>query len=158
MPFKTTPRGMFGGSGAVRRKLNRFQSQFAPRGPDTPSSREQRFAANDIPPKGTVVVKAGPEGTLLLKAHLPGLQANDIDLDITDDVLTLRGDRRKATETPHGRRDRRKQHLGFFQRAFRLPAGVAGDKVNADFEDGTLTITIPRSPTRRHEEIEIRKA
>lgn len=157
MPFKTTPRSAFGES-TLRRKLNIFQKPFTRRGPVGRSALERRPFVDAVESQGAIVVKTGPEGNLLLEARLPGLKADDIDLDVTDDILTLRGDRRKAEGTKRPRRERRKQHLGFFQRSFRLPSGVAGDKVDARFQNDTLTITIPRSRTLRQEGIDIREA
>lgn len=158
MPSKTMPSNASGWSTALRRKLNYFQSHFARRKPSASSSLKRALSIEDVKPKGTVIVKAGTEGTLLVKAHLPGLRAEDINFDVTDDLLTLRGDRRKTGGMRQMRHDRRKQHLGFFQHALQLPSGVERDKVDATFENGVLTITVPMSEGSNRRKIDIKPA
>jgi HSP20 family protein len=90
-------------------------------------------------------------------AELPGLKQEDVDLSLADDVLTIRG------ETQESREEREKQyHLtersyGRFERSFQLPDSVDRERIAAKFENGLLTVTLPKSekaqPSARRIEI-----
>lgn len=155
MPLKSAP---ISGWGSLRRRLNRFQNRFFREAPPRGESVWGRDAGLDVPGPNqdeTVVVRTAPDGNILVKARLPGLKPEDIDLDVADNVLTLRGERRKSDKPQTLRQDRRKQYLGPFKRTFSLPAGVQGDLVDAAFQNGVLTITIPRSDAVRRKRIAI---
>ncbi|MFJ8827764.1 Hsp20/alpha crystallin family protein [Streptomyces sp. NPDC102467] len=80
------------------------------------------------------------EGAYTLRAELPGIDpANDVELTVTEGVLTLRAERRTQTT------DKRHTefHYGTFARAVRLPAGAHGDEASAAYKDGILTVTVP---------------
>jgi len=77
--------------------------------------------------------------------HFLGLDPKDIDIDITGDVLTLRGEKKTEEEKKEERYYCRERHYGSFQRSFRLPTGVQNDKVDAKFKNGILTIDMPKS-------------
>lgn len=96
------------------------------------------------------------DGSVMVKAELPGLDAKDIDIDITGDVLTLRGEKKVEEEKKEERYYFRERHYGSFQRSFRLPAGVQSDKVKANFKNGILTIDIPKSEESKQKKIEIK--
>lgn len=88
------------------------------------------------------------EAGLELTAELPGLDAKDIELDLIDDVLTL-----KATHIDEKEEKDEKKHYhlierarGSFLRRFSLPFEVEADKVEASFDKGVLKVTIPRAP------------
>jgi HSP20 family protein len=96
------------------------------------------------------------DGSVMVKAEMPGMEAKDIDIDITGDVLTLRGEKKVEEEKKEERYYCRERHYGSFQRSFRLPAGVHSDKVDAKFKNGVLTIDIPKSEESKHQRIEIK--
>ena len=96
------------------------------------------------------------DGKVQVKAELPGLEAKDIDVDITDNVLTLRGEKKMEEEKEEERYYYRERYSGFFQRSFRLPAGVESDKVDAEFKNGVLTVDIPKSAEAGTKKIEIK--
>lgn len=98
------------------------------------------------------------DGSVMVKAELPGLDAKNIDIDITGDVLTLRGEKKTEEEKKEERYYCRERHYGSFQRSFRLPAGVQSDKVDAKFKNGILTIDIPKSEESKQKKIEIKSA
>jgi HSP20 family molecular chaperone IbpA len=80
-------------------------------------------------------------------AELPGLAENDVKVEFTDGVLTIRGDK---IEEHTAKEDGTKYHIwerrsGSFQRSFPFPGGVAEDKITADFKDGVLTIQLPKA-------------
>lgn len=99
-----------------------------------------------VGPFPTVNVTENPTA-FTITAELPGLAVDDIDVDFTDGVLTIQGDKiEERTEKENGT----KYHVwerrsGTFQRSFPFPGGVAGDKITADMKDGVLTIQLPKA-------------
>ena len=77
-------------------------------------------------------------------AELPGLTDKDVELSLDDGVLTIRGERRSETEDKD--RGYSERYYGRFERRIGLPAGVDEEKVEARFENGVLTVTLPKAP------------
>jgi HSP20 family protein len=96
------------------------------------------------------------DGNVMVKAELPGLEAKDIDVDISGDVLTLRGDKKMEEEKKEERYYCRERFSGSFQRSFQLPSRVQSDKVDAKFENGVLTVNLPKSEESKQKKIEIK--
>ena len=84
------------------------------------------------------------EGNYVISAEIPGVDKKDIQIDVKDRVLTLRGERTSETETEEGNYHRKERHYGRFERTFVLPEDVAADKIDASFKDGILHIHIPK--------------
>ena len=84
-----------------------------------------------------------------IKAELPGLNENDVDVRLIDDVLTIRGE--AQTEHEEKQQDYRvmERARGTFVRSLRLPFGADANQVQASFKDGILTITIPKPREER---------
>ena len=81
---------------------------------------------------------------LVIKAALPGMKPDEVDITIDGDTLTITGEF-KADEVEQDREyHRRELHGGTFERALRLPERFLTDKAEAVFEDGILTLTIPK--------------
>ena len=83
------------------------------------------------------------EDDVVVKATLPGLKAEDVDITITGETLTLRGEYKQEDERNDSNYHIRERRSGSFQRAILLPTDVKADKAKADFENGILTITMP---------------
>jgi HSP20 family protein len=81
-----------------------------------------------------------------ITAELPGLDESDIDVSVTDDVLTLKGEKRAETEEKNKNRYVCERSYGAFQRSFALPADADADKIDAKFAKGVLTIALPKNP------------
>jgi len=97
------------------------------------------------------------DGNIMVKAELPGLDVKDIDVQVTDDVLTLRGEKKTEEEKKDEKYYYKERGYGSFQRSFQLPAGVKSDKVDAQFKNGVLTITMPKSKESKQKRIEIKQ-
>jgi len=82
---------------------------------------------------------------VVVKASLPGLKADDVQITVTDDVLTLRGEFKQESERKDATYHIREQHSGVFERSVMLPTDVQTEKAKADFQDGILTITLPKA-------------
>lgn len=80
----------------------------------------------------------------VLTAEVPGLAANDFDLEIDDGVLTLQGDKRESIVEQDGRRYIRERSYGHFERSFTLPKNVEMDKIKAEFHDGLVEVHLPK--------------
>ena len=86
------------------------------------------------------------DGNIILRAELPGMTEKDIDLRIEGDALTLKGERKMDNEEKKSNYHRIESFYGSFTRSFRLPETVDLDKVNAEYKNGVLTITLPKKP------------
>ena len=80
---------------------------------------------------------------VVVKASLPGLKADDVDITITGETLTLRGEFKQENEQKESSYHMREQRFGSFERSILLPTDVEANKAKADFENGILTITMP---------------
>ncbi|NOX90171.1 MAG: Hsp20/alpha crystallin family protein [Calditrichaeota bacterium] len=82
----------------------------------------------------------------VVTAELPGMDAKDVDISISDDILTLRGEKKEEKEEKEGNYYRRECSYGSFHRDIPLPAEVETDKVEAEFKRGVLTVHLPKKP------------
>jgi HSP20 family protein len=82
---------------------------------------------------------------IVLKVELPGLTPADIDIEIDDNVLTIKGERRFEEKLEDGRYYRLERSYGHFSRSLTLPQGVRGDAVEASFEQGVLQVRVPKA-------------
>ena len=85
------------------------------------------------------------DGTLVLRAEVPGLDQKEIELKLEGNVLTLRGER-KLDEAERAQYRRVESFFGTFSRSFTLPDSADRDHITADFRNGILTVTIPQKP------------
>ena len=83
------------------------------------------------------------KGSLIVKAELPGLKKDDIKVNITDDALTLEGERKQEKEEKREGYYHSERSYGKFYRAIALPEGAKADQAAAEFNEGVLKITIP---------------
>ena len=74
-----------------------------------------------------------------------GMRTEDIDIEVDDNVLTLRGERRFEDKVDEGRYYRLERAYGHFQRSLTLPQGVKSDEISASFVDGVLTVRVPKA-------------
>jgi len=82
-------------------------------------------------------------GNLIVKAELPGVSSEDLDLTVKEGILTISGESRAEEEIEEENYIRRERRYGSFSRSLALPAEAEGDKAEAVFEDGVLTVGIP---------------
>jgi HSP20 family protein len=91
-----------------------------------------------------------------MKATLPGLKAEDVQISVTGDTLTLRGETKQEAEKKEATYHLRERRYGTFERTIRLPTDVMTDKAKAEFEDGILTVTLPKAETVKPKTISIK--
>jgi len=96
------------------------------------------------------------EDAFLMALDLPGLKREDIEIDVVDNRVTVRGQRKRA-ETPQ--EPARYQHLerrsGRFERVFDIPTGFERDKIEAHYEDGVLSLRIPKPEEQKPRRIAV---
>jgi HSP20 family protein len=82
---------------------------------------------------------------VVVRAALPGFKADEVQINVTGDVLTLRGERKQEEEKKERAWHIREQRWGSFERSISLPTEVKADNAVADFENGILTVTLPKA-------------
>jgi HSP20 family protein len=82
---------------------------------------------------------------IVLRAELPGISLEDVDLQMKDDVLVLRGERRFEQETKKENYHRVERAYGTFSRSFKLPGIVDREKIKAKLKDGVLEVKLPKT-------------
>jgi HSP20 family protein len=92
---------------------------------------------------------------IVLKAELPGLAREDIDLRVENNTLTLRGERKQDTEVKQDQYHRVERSYGAFSRSFSLPTRIDTENVRAEFREGVLTITLPVKAEAKPRQIEV---
>jgi HSP20 family protein len=95
---------------------------------------------------------------VVLKAELPGLRREDIDLTVENSTLTIRGERRRDDGVPEDRYHRLERVHGVFQRSFTLPTTIDAARVRAEYRDGVLTVTLPQREEARPRQIDVQPA
>lgn len=92
----------------------------------------------------------------VLKAELPGMKKEDINISLHGDVLALSGERKEEKKMTGAGTCRAERFLGKFQRTFTLPAAVDAGKVQAAYQDGILTVTLPKAEEAKPKPIEVK--
>ena len=91
-------------------------------------------------------------------AELPGVKAEQVKLSLENNVLTIRGEKTQEAEERSERVHRYERSYGSFERAFVLPSTVDGDRISAQYENGVLTILVPKAERARPREIPVQTA
>jgi HSP20 family protein len=93
---------------------------------------------------------------LVLTADLPGLKPEDVDIGITENTLTMRGEFRSEDEGERGNVHFQERRYGSFQRSLALPAPIDADAAEAEFKDGVLTIMLPKTEETRPKQVKVK--
>jgi HSP20 family protein len=96
------------------------------------------------------------QDSVKIVAEIPGVDFNDLTLSIENNVLTIRGEKRQTREDRTDRVHRYERTYGFFERSFVLPATVDPDRIEANLDNGVLTISVPKAEKARPRQIEVR--
>lgn len=92
-------------------------------------------------------------------AELPGMEEKDIDVQVAEGMLTIKGEKKEEKEEKKKDYFLSERRFGSFQRSFRVPDSVDADKIEAHFKNGVLTVSLPKLPetTRKERKIEVSK-
>ncbi len=84
------------------------------------------------------------EDRFIVKASIPGVDPDDLDITFSDNILTIQGEIKPESEETEGRYLLRERRFGLFQRSIALPERVEADKIEATYKDGVLILSIPK--------------
>jgi HSP20 family protein len=95
---------------------------------------------------------------LLIRAELPGLKREDIEISMENGVLTLHGERKRESEVDESNAYRLERIYGAFTRSFSLPTTVDSSKIQAVYKDGVLEVTVPKLEAAKPKKVQIQAA
>jgi HSP20 family protein len=87
-----------------------------------------------------------------ISAELPGLDEKDIEVSVADDLLTIKGEKKEEKEERAKNYYVSERRYGALQRSFQLPSGIDAEKIEANFQKGVLTLTLPKTPEAQTKE------
>jgi HSP20 family protein len=125
-------------------RLNRMFHEFFP---------SAALTRNWVPPVD--IYEA--DGEVVIKAELPEMKRDDINVTFENGVLTLRGERKEELETAKENYHRMERQYGAFTRSFTLPATVDSGRISANYKDGVLTIRVPQREEAKPKTIEVKE-
>jgi HSP20 family protein len=96
------------------------------------------------------------EDAIVLTAELPGMKRDDVSVEIKDNTLTIKGERKFERESEEKNYSRIERSYGTFQRVFTLPHLIRPDKIKARYENGILEITLPKEGESRTKHIKVK--
>jgi HSP20 family protein len=133
----------------LSRRVNRlFEDPFTL---FTPTFEEESLAAWAPP---CDIYETGNQ--IVIKAELPELKKENVTVSLEDNVLTIRGERKFEDETKRENYHRIERRYGEFMRSFTLPLYVEPEKINAEFKEGVLRVTLPKREEMRPKQIEVK--
>ena len=132
----------------VRRQMDRLWDSFLEGGLRRRSEGEVEWLPSlDV---------AETKNELLVKAEVPGMDPKDIDISLSDGVLTIRGEKRQEKEEKEADYHLVERSYGSFTRSVQLPREVQSDKISASYKNGILKIALPKSEEAKKKEIKIK--
>jgi len=132
---------------SLQGEMNRLFNTFF----DTPGNG-QTSTRRWIPPMD--LVEAGDH--FVLRADLPGLGEEDVNIEVADDVLTISGERRFEQDASEGGHVRVERGFGAFRRSLTIPDGVDPEAVTASFDKGVLEVRVPKPAERKPRRVAIK--
>ena len=93
---------------------------------------------------------------VVVKASLPGVKAEDIDISVTGDVLSIKGESCEEREVKEDSYFRKEMRCGSFSRSLELPVPVKVEKAEAAFENGVLTLTMPKTEAAKPRQVKVK--
>jgi len=96
------------------------------------------------------------EDKFIVKAELPGMRMEDIDVSMVGDSLILKGEKKSETEVKDEDYYRCERSYGSFMRSIPLPSYVDADKIEASYEDGILQVTVPKAASAKQKKVAVR--
>lgn len=96
------------------------------------------------------------DNEIVVKAALPGIKAEEVQINVTGEVITIKGEVKQKEDVKEKAYHIREQRWGAFERSLVLPTDVVADKAKADFENGILTVTLPKAEEVKPKSISIK--
>jgi HSP20 family protein len=130
-----------------RKEMDRLWNRFSGETPFARTFNEMWSPSIDI---------SETKDDFVVKAELPGLEAKDVNVSISGDILTIKGEKKAEEEEKDEHYHCVERYSGSFQRVFQLPSGVKADKIEANFDKGVLKVTLPKVEEAKKKEIEVK--
>ncbi|MCG6968477.1 MAG: Hsp20/alpha crystallin family protein [Gammaproteobacteria bacterium] len=144
---------------AMERRMEQMERMFEDffpmpwkRGFGLPASWGKPLWGEEWMPKADLIER---DDEVVVRAELPGVEKDDLDLTVTDTTVTLKGETKKEEKEEKGNYFRSETSRGSFTRTFALPCEVDGSKAKADFKNGVLELTLPKVEKAKRHSIKI---
>jgi HSP20 family protein len=131
---------------SMRREMERLWDRFFSETPLTNPFLE------DWQPKADITQT---KDAIVVKAELPGVEPKDLEVTISGDILTIKGEKEKEEEKKDEKYHYTERYRGSFERSFRIPAEIQEDKIEASFDKGILTVTLAKTAEAKTKEIKV---
>lgn len=131
----------------MRRDMDRLWESFFERGVRRTDEEGEWLPSIDV---------AETKNDVVVKAEIPGMDPKDIDISLTDGLLTIKGEKKEEREEKEKDYHLVERSYGAFTRSVRLPKEVQRDKINASYRNGILTVTLPKSEEAKKKEVKIK--
>ena len=96
------------------------------------------------------------DDNIIVEAELPGLDAKDVNVTLTNDILTVKGERKEEKEEKEENYYLKESHYGSFCRSIKLPSEIKTEEIDATYKDGVLKLTLPKAEPEKARKIEIK--
>ena len=116
----------------------------------------ERWMSRDIDISSPSIDVYEEKDDIVVKAELPGMDKNDIEVNLSDSHLTLKGEKKKEEKVEEENYYRCERSYGAFMRSVDLPAAVQADKIKASFKNGILEVRVPKSEDAKAKEIKVK--
>ncbi|HEX9786592.1 MAG TPA: Hsp20/alpha crystallin family protein [Candidatus Binatia bacterium] len=116
---------------------------------------ERWFGADQFDIRTPVVDVFEEKDDIVVKAEIPGMDKDNIEVNLTDHTLTIKGEKKKAEEVKEENYYRSERRYGSFVRTLDLSREVQADKVKAKFKDGVLEVRMPKTEEAKAKEIKV---
>jgi HSP20 family protein len=131
----------------MRRNMDRLWDSFFERGVRGADEDGEWLPSLDV---------AETKDEIVVKAEVPGMDAKDIDISLSDGLLTIKGEKKQEREEKEENYHLVERSYGAFTRSIRLPKEVQSDKISASYKNGVLKVTLPKSEEAKKKEIKIK--
>ena len=129
---------------SLHRRMNRLFERFMPGG--------DGFFGLDFMPAAEM---DETDNELHLKLEIPGMEASDLDIEVTETSIDISGERKSESKTEAKGMVRSEFSYGKFERVIPLPAHIQNDKVKAEYKNGILTLTLPKTGAEKHKTVKV---
>jgi HSP20 family protein len=133
---------------SIQREINRMFNSFFRNEPEEDSLATAAWdPAVDI---------AEHDDEYIVRVELPGVSKDDVKIVMQESMLTIRGEKKREMDSKGSNYRKVERSYGSFQRSFTLPSTVKGEKIEATFKEGVLSISLPKAEEARRKEIEVK--
>jgi len=131
----------------MRREMDHLWDSFFERRPRRGEEEMEWLPALDL---------AETNNEIVVKAEVPGMDPKDIDISLSDGILTIKGEKKQEKEEKEEGYHLVERSYGYFSRTIELPREVQSDKINASYKNGVLKIVLPKSEKAKKKEVKIK--